>query len=198
MKKIYQMIVVVELLMALALVGPASASSFGFSPEPTLATISGIDEGLWEIGHPSFGAGTYRIVLLDGYTDWQLDDMVETSTGVVIGENSWQLFTSDSSWLLKVYTPELHGFPSSGVQWAWTQLTPTLWAFGIEDMRLPGGDGDYNDKWGFVNYIGPECFGCTPDDQGGGSPVPEPSTLVLLGMGLVSVAHTMRRKAGGR
>ncbi len=170
---------------------PAMAGPFGLSNEPTLAVISGIDDGLWEIGHPAFAAGTYRILLVGGYTDWQLDDTVETSTGVIINENGWQTFTASSSWLLKVYTPELHGFPSSGVQWVWAQLTPTLWAYGIEDMRLPGGDGDYNDKWGFVERFGCQidCVGIDPH----GSPVPEPSSLLLLGAGLLVAAKKLRR-----
>ncbi len=182
---------VIFTLALLTLPTRSEATPFGFSDEPTLAQMTGVSPSLWSLGRPAFAAGTYAVRLLPGFTDWQTEDVVSTSAGQILGELTWQTVVSASPWMLRLNSPEARQAASAGEQWVWYQATPTLWLFGVEDQVDPS-DRDYNDKWGVVATMS-VCVACADDRAVDPAPVPEPTTLALLGLGLAFGARRLRR-----
>jgi hypothetical protein len=194
------------LLFALAPVAlAASPVTFGTSwdgPTPgTFADITGADNIM--AGHPDFAAGMYLVSITGGRSALYNDDTIGlegdtvcavSATGCALGKPApGQMPTvlqvsMDRPWHLWGWSPAIGKSLSTGSQFAFTQTSPTTWAFGYEDLSLLTGDADYQDVLGTITFLHGIDPPLDPTPTAfSAQPVPESSTWLLVGVGLLGV-----------
>jgi hypothetical protein len=150
----------------------------------------------------------YLVSITGGYSAMYTQDTIglegdtvcaTSATGCALGKPSagqtptvLQVYL-DRPWHLWGWSPAIGKSVSTGPQFAWTQVSATVWSFGYEDLSLVTGDADYQDVLGTVTFV----HGMEPDptpDPPTVVPTPEPAGLGLVGVSLVVAAQMIRRR----
>jgi hypothetical protein len=192
------------LCLLLAFTSPALGSSVTFgdswdgNPPGTFAMLTGIDD--FAAGAPDFSAGVWQISVDGGFSAWYAQDVIGYESGTLCTPLDkprppqtpvLQTYTTvtqvefDRPWHLCATTPSVTHATSNGPQFALTQVSATLWRWGLEDITLDLGDRDYQDLYGTIRLMSAP----TREPRTPLTPVPEPSSLWMIGVGMLFLAR---------
>lgn len=196
MKQLSRLILGVVMAMGAAITGNAWATPVTFTPDLVNSSVDVVDNAMWGDLTGSLVLSPESFTLGDGQTQ-TLDFFVLTASGFAINKN----YTIEAT--LAFLDPQIAGTGSGGGKfstifglisggklfWDPSTLPDT---FLLSDGNLLSIDFEDGCTFGCGNSVTVHAF--VTNNGGGTTPVPEPGTIGLLGVGLLGVGISARRR----